>query len=47
MRATGQLSNQAFLAKAPAHVVEGLKKRKAEVEVLVEKANEALAHLGA
>jgi len=47
MRATGQLSNQAFLAKAPVHVVEGLKKRKAEVEVLVEKANEALAHLGA
>ncbi len=46
-RATGQLNNQAFLAKAPAHVVEGLKKRKAEVEVLVQKTNEALGELGA
>ena len=46
-RATGQLNNEAFLAKAPAHVVEGLKKRKAEVEVLVQKANEALGELGA
>ena len=46
-RATGQLNNEAFLAKAPANVVEGLKKRKAEVEVLVEKANEALGELGA
>ncbi len=44
-RATGQLHNEAFLAKAPAHVVEGLKKRKSEVEVLVQKANEALAEL--
>jgi valyl-tRNA synthetase len=46
-RATGQLSNEAFLAKAPAHVVEGLKKRRAEVEVLVQKATEALGELGA
>jgi valyl-tRNA synthetase len=46
-RATGQLNNEAFLAKAPAHVVEGLRKRKAEVEVLVNKANEALGELGA
>ncbi len=46
-RATAQLSNEAFLAKAPAHVVEGLKKRKGEVEVLVQKANEALGELGA
>jgi valyl-tRNA synthetase len=46
-RATAQLNNDAFLAKAPAHVVEGLKKRKAEVEVLVHKANEALGELGA
>ncbi len=46
-RASGQLNNEAFLAKAPAHVVEGLKKRKAEVEVLVQKANEALGELGA
>ncbi len=46
-RANGQLKNEAFLAKAPAHVVEGLRKRKAEVEVLVHKANEALGELGA
>ncbi len=46
-RASGQLNNEAFLAKAPAHVVEGLRKRKAEVEVLVNKANEALGELGA
>jgi valyl-tRNA synthetase len=46
-RSTAQLNNEAFLAKAPAHVVEGLKRRKGEVEVLVQKANEALAELGA
>jgi len=46
-RATGQLNNEAFLAKAPAHVVEGLRKRRAEVEMLVQKANEALGELGA
>jgi valyl-tRNA synthetase len=46
-RATGQLNNEAFLSKAPTHVVEGLRKRKAEVEVLVNKANEALGELGA
>ncbi len=46
-RATGQLSNEAFLSKAPAHVVEGLKKRKSEVEILVQKTNEALGELGA
>jgi valyl-tRNA synthetase len=46
-RATAQLNNDAFLAKAPAQVVDGLKKRKAEVEVLVQKANEALGELGA
>jgi valyl-tRNA synthetase len=45
-RATAQLNNDAFLAKAPAQVVEGLKKRKAEVEVLVQKANDALGELG-
>ena len=44
-RATGQLNNEAFLAKAPAHVVEGLKKRKAEVEVLIEKIKSALGEL--
>ena len=41
-RATGQLSNEAFLSKAPAKVVEGLKKRKAEVELLIEKIKSAL-----
>ncbi|MGA2903983.1 MAG: valine--tRNA ligase [Candidatus Korobacteraceae bacterium] len=46
-RAMGQLNNEAFLSKAPAHVIEGLKKRKAEVEVLVRKANDALGELGA
>jgi valyl-tRNA synthetase len=45
-RATGQLSNEAFLSKAPVNVVEGLKKRKAEVEMLVQKTNEALGELG-
>jgi valyl-tRNA synthetase len=45
-RATGQLNNEAFLAKAPTHVVEGLKKRMAEVETLVQKTNEALGELG-
>ncbi|MGB8885426.1 MAG: valine--tRNA ligase [Candidatus Korobacteraceae bacterium] len=44
-RATGQLNNEAFLSKAPTHVVEGLKKRKSEVEILVQKTNEALTEL--
>ena len=44
-RASGQLSNPSFLAKAPAHVVEGLKKRKDEVEVLIEKIRSALDEL--
>jgi valyl-tRNA synthetase len=44
-RATGQLNNEAFLSKAPGHVVEGLKKRKSEVEMLVQKTNEALTEL--
>jgi valyl-tRNA synthetase len=46
-RATGQLNNEGFLSKAPAQVVEGLKKRKSEVELLVQKTNEALGELGA
>jgi valyl-tRNA synthetase len=46
-RATGQLNNEAFLSKAPAHVVEGLKKRKSEVEMLVQKTTDALGELGA
>jgi valyl-tRNA synthetase len=45
-RGTAQLSNDAFLAKAPANVVEGLKRRKGEVELLVEKTKAALAELG-
>jgi valyl-tRNA synthetase len=45
-RGTAQLGNEAFLSKAPANVVEGLKKRRAEVDVLVEKAKAALGELG-
>jgi len=37
-----QLGNDGFLAKAPAHVVEGLKKQEAETRVLLEKARSAL-----
>jgi len=44
-RATAQLSNDGFLAKAPPQVVDGLKRRKGEVEVLVEKAKAALEEL--
>ncbi len=44
-RATGQLNNEAFLAKAPANVIEGLKKRKAEVETLIDKIKAALDEL--
>jgi valyl-tRNA synthetase len=40
-----QLGNEQFLAKAPAHVVEGLRKRKAEVELLLEKIRSALDKL--
>ena len=45
-RATAQLSNESFLAKAPAQLVDGLKRRKGEVEVLVEKAKAAMQELG-
>ncbi len=37
-----QLGNEAFLAKAPANVVEGLKKQEAETRQLLEKARTAL-----
>jgi valyl-tRNA synthetase len=37
-----QLGNEGFLAKAPAHVVEGLKKQEAETRILLEKARAAL-----
>jgi valyl-tRNA synthetase len=45
-RAQAQLSNEGFLAKAPAKVVEGLKRRGEELEVLIGKAEAALAQLG-
>jgi valyl-tRNA synthetase len=37
-----QLGNESFLAKAPAQVVEGLKKQEAETRLLLEKARAAL-----
>ena len=40
-----QLGNEGFLAKAPAHVVEGLKKQEAETRLLLEKAKAALEAL--
>jgi len=40
-----QLGNESFLAKAPAHVVEGLKKQESETRTLLEKAKAALAAL--
>jgi len=40
-----QLGNEGFLAKAPAHVVEGLKKQEAETRLLLEKAKAALESL--
>ncbi|MGB6745917.1 MAG: valine--tRNA ligase, partial [Terracidiphilus sp.] len=40
-----QLTNEGFLAKAPAQVVEGLKKQEAETRTLLEKARAALAAL--
>ncbi len=40
-----QLGNEGFLAKAPAQVVEGLKKQEAETRALLEKARAALAAL--
>ncbi len=41
-----QLTNEQFLAKAPEKVVEGLRKRSAELEVLLEKARSAIGALG-
>jgi len=43
--AARQLGNDGFLAKAPAKVVEGLKKQEAETRLLLEKAQAALAAL--
>ncbi len=45
-RGSAQLGNEAFLSKAPANVIEGLKRRKAEVEMLIEKMKAALEELG-
>ena len=41
-----QLSNEQFLAKAPAKVVEGMRKRSTELEVLREKIGSKLQELG-
>ena len=41
-----QLGNEAFMAKAPAHIVEGLRKQEAETRGLYEKAKAALTELG-
>jgi valyl-tRNA synthetase len=41
-----QLSNKQFLAKAPEHVVDGLRKRKQELEILREKTKSKLKELG-
>jgi valyl-tRNA synthetase len=41
-----QLSNQQFLSKAPAHVVEGLRSRRQELEILREKTKSKMAELG-
>jgi valyl-tRNA synthetase len=40
-----QLGNESFLAKAPAHIVVGLKKQEAETRLLMEKARAALEKL--
>jgi valyl-tRNA synthetase len=40
-----QLGNESFLAKAPAQVVEGLKKQEAETRLLLEKTRAALDNL--
>jgi len=40
-----QLGNEGFLAKAPAHIVEGLKKQEAETRLLLDKARAALEAL--
>jgi valyl-tRNA synthetase len=43
--AARQLGNEGFLAKAPANVVEGLKKQESETRLLLEKARAALENL--
>jgi len=44
--AENQLNNGRFVGKAPAHVVEGLRKRAAELDMLIPKTREALDQLG-
>jgi valyl-tRNA synthetase len=44
-RATAQLGNESFLAKAPGKVIDGIKQRKAELEILIAKAQSAVADL--
>jgi valyl-tRNA synthetase len=41
-----QLGNEQFLSKAPAHVVEGLRKQEGELKLLIEKIKRALDNLG-
>ena len=43
---TRQLGNGQFLAKAPANVVEGLRKQEAELKLLIEKNKRGLESLG-
>jgi valyl-tRNA synthetase len=40
-----QLSNEQFLSKAPAHVVDGLRSRRQELEILREKTKGKVAEL--
>jgi valyl-tRNA synthetase len=47
MSAEKQLGNEAFMAKAPAHIVEGLRKQAGETKMLFEKAKAALEALPA
>ena len=44
--ANRQLGNEQFLAKAPAAVVEGIRRRQGELQTLIEKGKTALAKLG-
>lgn len=41
-----QLSNETFVAKAPAHIIEGLRKQHAETKTLYDKTKAALDSLG-
>ena len=43
---TRQLEKEQFLSKAPAHVVEGMRKQAAELKLLIEKIRRALDNLG-